>query len=130
MGGEVLADGLRVQAMEAGEPCWHTTPGQIGKERVQEEGLAKATPSFSSPKHLLMFPWPSQMKPSAMDQVFKTVSLGGPFHIKSMAHKEISFKSQIIPIVVILEMQFAFISGVLELLRTVRWLKWTSKWGL
>lgn len=37
-----------------------------------------------------------------------------------MAHKEISFKSQIFPIVVILEMQFALISGVLELLRMVR----------
>lgn len=34
MGGEVLAYGLRVQAVEAGEPCWHTTPGKIGKETV------------------------------------------------------------------------------------------------
>lgn len=60
------------------------------------------------------------MKPSAMGQVFKAVSLWGTFHIKSMAHKEISFKSQISLIVVILEMQFALISGVLELLRMVR----------
>lgn len=34
MGGEVLAYGLRVQAVEAGEPLAHTTPGQIGKETV------------------------------------------------------------------------------------------------
>lgn len=114
MGGEVLAYGLWVQAMEAWEPCWHTTPEQIGKERVAGKGLALATPSISSPKHLLMFPWPSRMKPSVMDQVFKTVSLGKAFHIKSMAHKEISFKSQIIPIVVILEMKFALIAGVLK----------------